>query len=53
MVSFNFSLFTCNASSPKDTIELVVSVKDINTSGGQCTWCGCYGHNRGYCPLLK
>ncbi|KAI8581355.1 hypothetical protein K450DRAFT_232649 [Umbelopsis ramanniana AG] len=38
---------TSTSSGPKD------SVKDINLSGGQCSWCGKYGHLRGHCPLLK
>ncbi|KAJ8662731.1 hypothetical protein O0I10_001695 [Lichtheimia ornata] len=25
----------------------------INTTGGQCSWCGKYGHQRGVCPYLK
>ncbi|KAI8090621.1 hypothetical protein BDF21DRAFT_491009 [Thamnidium elegans] len=52
MVSFKFSLLTCNASSTENTIPLVY-IKGIDTSGGQCTWCGRYGHNKSYCPLLK
>lgn len=37
MVSFKFSLLTCNASSIENTIPLVYikGIKGINTSGGQ------------------
>ncbi|KAI9338025.1 hypothetical protein BD770DRAFT_448425 [Pilaira anomala] len=28
-------------------------VKPLNLDGGQCAWCGKYGHQRISCPLLK
>ncbi|KAI7870334.1 hypothetical protein BDF14DRAFT_1879311 [Spinellus fusiger] len=28
-------------------------IKPLNLQGGQCTWCGKYGHKRMSCPLLK
>ncbi|KAL1927916.1 hypothetical protein VTP01DRAFT_3321 [Rhizomucor pusillus] len=28
-------------------------IKPINTTGGQCSWCGKYGHHRGSCPFLR
>ncbi|KAI9321654.1 hypothetical protein BX666DRAFT_1904272 [Dichotomocladium elegans] len=27
--------------------------RPINTEGGQCRWCGTYGHTEIGCPLLK
>ncbi|KAI8640150.1 hypothetical protein BD408DRAFT_245838 [Parasitella parasitica] len=30
-----------------------LSIKDINTTGGQCTWCGKYGHQVDDCSFLK
>ncbi|KAI7883732.1 hypothetical protein K492DRAFT_205245 [Lichtheimia hyalospora FSU 10163] len=27
--------------------------RPIDTTGGQCTWCGKYGHQRRGCPFLK
>ncbi|ORY92073.1 hypothetical protein BCR43DRAFT_497743, partial [Syncephalastrum racemosum] len=27
-------------------------VPPVNVSGGQCSWCGKYGHQRGSCPFL-
>ncbi|KAI9260360.1 hypothetical protein EDC94DRAFT_610919, partial [Helicostylum pulchrum] len=27
-------------------------VKPLNLEGGQCIWCGKYGHQRRACPLL-
>ncbi|KAI8333653.1 hypothetical protein BC941DRAFT_434098 [Chlamydoabsidia padenii] len=29
------------------------SIPRINTTGGQCSWCGIYGHRQSYCPYLK
>ncbi|KAI8355563.1 hypothetical protein BD560DRAFT_407190, partial [Blakeslea trispora] len=29
-----------------------VAIKPLNLQGGQCTWCGKYGHKRKVCPLL-
>ncbi|KAI8078038.1 uncharacterized protein B0P05DRAFT_543875 [Gilbertella persicaria] len=29
------------------------AIKPLNLQGGQCTWCGKYGHKRLACPLLK
>ncbi|ORZ10536.1 hypothetical protein BCR42DRAFT_422587 [Absidia repens] len=28
-------------------------IPGINTSGGQCSWCGKYGHKPSYCPYLR
>ncbi|KAG2203237.1 hypothetical protein INT46_000427 [Mucor plumbeus] len=28
-------------------------IKPLNLQGGQCSWCGKYGHKRPTCPLLK
>ncbi|KAI9276279.1 hypothetical protein BY458DRAFT_433868 [Sporodiniella umbellata] len=29
------------------------AIKPLNLDGGQCSWCGKYGHKRLVCPLLK
>ncbi|KAI9351921.1 hypothetical protein BD770DRAFT_474553 [Pilaira anomala] len=34
-------------------INMSYDVKPLNLQGGQCTWCGKYGHKRLKCPLLK
>ncbi|KAI7861105.1 hypothetical protein BDC45DRAFT_13479 [Circinella umbellata] len=28
-------------------------IADVNLDGGQCTWCGIYGHKPPTCPLLR
>ncbi|KAI9267360.1 hypothetical protein BY458DRAFT_547509 [Sporodiniella umbellata] len=28
-------------------------IKPLNLDGGQCSWCGKYGHKRPVCPLLN
>ncbi|CAO3656456.1 unnamed protein product [Mucor fragilis] len=30
-----------------------VVVKPLNLEGGQCTWCGKYGHSTMICPYLR
>ncbi|KAI9299410.1 hypothetical protein BJ944DRAFT_52342, partial [Cunninghamella echinulata] len=30
-----------------------VSPKPLDLRGGQCSWCGKYGHKRIRCPFLK
>ncbi|KAI7856303.1 hypothetical protein BDC45DRAFT_503602, partial [Circinella umbellata] len=30
----------------------VNSIRDIDLRGGQCSWCGKYGHRRPACPFL-
>ncbi|KAF1801966.1 hypothetical protein FB192DRAFT_1375640, partial [Mucor lusitanicus] len=32
--------------------DAVVVVKPLNLEGGQCTWCGKYGHSTMICPYL-
>ncbi|KAI8356723.1 hypothetical protein EDC96DRAFT_576683 [Choanephora cucurbitarum] len=34
-------------------ITMAVTIKPLNLQGGQCTWCGKYGHKKKVCPLLK
>ncbi|ORZ17019.1 hypothetical protein BCR42DRAFT_413767 [Absidia repens] len=29
------------------------NIPGINTTGGQCNWCGKYGHKPNYCPYLR
>ncbi|KAF1798223.1 hypothetical protein FB192DRAFT_1398315 [Mucor lusitanicus] len=33
--------------------DMSFNIKPLNLQGGQCTWCGKYGHKRPSCPLLK
>ncbi|ORE07779.1 hypothetical protein BCV72DRAFT_226062 [Rhizopus microsporus var. microsporus] len=35
------------------TTSMAFDIKPLNLQGGQCTWCGKYGHKRPICPLLK
>ncbi|KAG2191357.1 hypothetical protein INT46_008949 [Mucor plumbeus] len=30
-----------------------VVIKPLNLEGGQCTWCGKYGHSTMICPYLR
>ncbi|KAI7900732.1 uncharacterized protein BX663DRAFT_516317 [Cokeromyces recurvatus] len=34
-------------------VNMAYAIKPLNLQGGQCTWCGKYGHKRISCPLLK
>ncbi|RCH90815.1 hypothetical protein CU097_003006 [Rhizopus azygosporus] len=35
------------------TTSMAFDIKPLNLQGGQCSWCGKYGHKRHICPLLK
>ncbi|KAI8636959.1 hypothetical protein BD408DRAFT_448020 [Parasitella parasitica] len=33
--------------------NVTLTVKPLNLDGGQCTWCGKYGHSPKQCAFLK
>ncbi|EIE87673.1 hypothetical protein RO3G_12384 [Rhizopus delemar RA 99-880] len=35
------------------TVSVPFPIKPLNLEGGQCSWCGKYGHQNLACPLLK
>ncbi|KAI8365359.1 uncharacterized protein BYT42DRAFT_589643 [Radiomyces spectabilis] len=35
------------------SVNMSFAIKPLNLQGGQCSWCGKYGHKRPSCPLLK
>ncbi|OAD72981.1 hypothetical protein PHYBLDRAFT_146295 [Phycomyces blakesleeanus NRRL 1555(-)] len=48
----------CNSSShavslPPKNINPAIDIPPLDMTGGQCTWCGKYGHKNPGCPLLK
>ncbi|KAI9487060.1 MAG: hypothetical protein EXX96DRAFT_551690 [Benjaminiella poitrasii] len=43
----------CNQNKTRQQTNMAYAIKPLNLQGGQCTWCGKYGHKRGSCPLLK
>ncbi|KAG2186641.1 hypothetical protein INT44_002865 [Umbelopsis vinacea] len=43
----------CSHPSKPQNVNGSYIVKPVNLSGGQCSWCGKYGHKRPTCPLLK
>ncbi|CAO3654006.1 unnamed protein product [Mucor hiemalis] len=49
------SMVNCNNATTTTTTSTLSSneIKPLNLQGGQCTWCGKYGHKRPVCPLLK
>ncbi|KAI8967071.1 hypothetical protein BDF20DRAFT_917875 [Mycotypha africana] len=42
-----------NSSTGGLTNEMAYAIKPLNLQGGQCTWCGKYGHKKIACPYLK
>ncbi|KAI7882842.1 hypothetical protein K492DRAFT_193152 [Lichtheimia hyalospora FSU 10163] len=43
----------CTAFMLQPPVNHVYLPAPINTTGGQCSWCGKYGHQRVGCPYLK
>ncbi|KAL7310045.1 hypothetical protein PS15m_010852 [Mucor circinelloides] len=42
-----------NAIHYESTKRDAVVIKPLNLEGGQCTWCGKYGHSTMICPYLR
>ncbi|OAD80465.1 CCHC-type zinc finger transcription factor [Phycomyces blakesleeanus NRRL 1555(-)] len=38
---------------PSPSLGTTFYIKPLNLQGGQCTWCGKYGHKRRGCSFLK